>query len=119
MPHELYWLIFLLPVISFVISVLLKPFISNDSKVPGYITILAIAGSLFFSISALVDVMGAHHHVIEVPEISWVVIGNFHISVGMIMDSLTAVMADGTVSVAGVSEIHTASRRRSGRRSAS
>ena len=41
MPAQLYWLIFLLPVASFgLISVVLKPFVSNDSKSPGYLTIL-------------------------------------------------------------------------------
>jgi len=93
MPTELMWLIFLLPVISFVIiSVILKPFISSDSKLPGYITIMAIAGSLALSVWALISVMGAAGHEIAIPDISWVNIGTLHINISMIMDSLTAVM---------------------------
>jgi len=93
MPTELMWLIFLLPVASFVIvGAILRPFINNESKLPGYVTILAIAGSFALSLWALMSVMGAEHHVIEVAPINWLNIGALHISVGMIMDSLTAVM---------------------------
>jgi NADH-quinone oxidoreductase subunit L len=93
MPQELYWFIFLLPVISFgIISVLLKPFVSNNSKIPGYLTILAIAGSCALSVWALSEVIAAPHHEIEIEHIEWLVIGEFEFSVSMIMDSLTAVM---------------------------
>jgi NADH-quinone oxidoreductase subunit L len=93
MPDILYWLIFLLPVISFgIISVLLKPFVSNESKLPGYLTILCFAGSFVLSCMALNEVMNAPHHEIEVHQIEWFLIGNFNFSVSMIMDSLTAVM---------------------------
>ncbi len=93
MPDIMYWLIFLLPVISFgIIAVLLKPFVSNESKLPGYLTILCIAGSFALSCVALTEVMSAPHHEIEVHELEWLVIGNFNFSVSMIMDSLTAVM---------------------------
>ncbi len=93
MPTELMWLIFLLPVMSFVIvSSILRPFINNESKLPGYITILAIAGSFGLSVWALISVMGAAEHTIEVPAINWLSVGTLHISVNMIMDSLTAVM---------------------------
>ncbi|HXY73707.1 MAG TPA: proton-conducting transporter membrane subunit, partial [Dehalococcoidales bacterium] len=93
MPAFMYWLIFLLPVISFgIIGLLLKPFISNDSKVPGYVTVLAIAGSFILSCIALTKVLAAPEHVIEIPQIAWLTIGNFSFNVAMIMDSLTAVM---------------------------
>ena len=36
--------------------------------------------------------MGASGHELEVPEISWLVVGNLHFSVGILMDALTAVM---------------------------
>ncbi|MDD5189688.1 MAG: NADH-quinone oxidoreductase subunit L [Dehalococcoidales bacterium] len=93
MPTNLMWLIFLLPVASFVIvSALIKPFINNESKLPGYVTILAITGSFALSVWALVTVMSAEGHVIDVPAITWLNIGNLTISINMIMDSLTAVM---------------------------
>jgi NADH-quinone oxidoreductase subunit L len=93
MPDFMYWLIFLLPVISFgIIGLLLKPFISNDSKLPAYVAILAIAGSFALSCIALSEVLAAHEHVIEIAQIPWLSIGDFNFNVAMIMDSLTAVM---------------------------
>ena len=42
MPPELAWLIFLLPVASFaIIALLVRPFVKKESRVAGYITILA------------------------------------------------------------------------------
>jgi len=94
MPNQLIWLIFLLPVASFVInSLIIRPFVRKESRVAGYITIAAIAGSLALSLWALKAVMAAPHHVLEVPDITWLVIGDkLTIQVGVMMDSLTAVM---------------------------
>ena len=93
-PHQLVWLIFLLPVFSFIITGLfVRPFIKPESRVAGYITIAAIGSSLALSIWALFSVMAAPHHEIPIPDISWVVIeGGVTIHLGLIMDSLTAVM---------------------------
>ncbi len=93
MPPELAWLIFLLPVASFaIIALLVRPFVKKESRIAGYITILAVAGALGLSLWNLATVMGASGHELEVPEISWLVVGNMHFSVGVLMDSLTAVM---------------------------
>ena len=93
MPDIMYWLIFLLPVISFgIIAVFLKPFLSNESKIPGYLTILAIAGSFVLSCFALNNVMNAPDHDLEIQQLEWLVIGNFNFSISMIMDSLTSIM---------------------------
>ena len=93
MPTLLYWLILLLPVISFgLIAVVLKPFVSNNSKAPGYLAILCIGGSFVLSCMALAQVVGAPEHLVEIPQIPWLTIGAFSFSVAMIMDSLTAVM---------------------------
>ncbi|UCH42805.1 MAG: NADH-quinone oxidoreductase subunit L [Dehalococcoidales bacterium] len=94
MPTQLFWFIFLLPVISFaIITLFVKPFVRRESPLAGYITITAIAGSAVISIWTLIEVLGAPHHEIAVPSISWVAIGNvFEINLGIIMDSLTAVM---------------------------
>ena len=93
MPSELFWLIFLLPVISFVLVVgLVKPLTGKYSPVGGYITIMCIAGSAVLAIWALAEVMGAPNHEIHVPDITWLTIGDFSIKLGIIMDSLTAVM---------------------------
>jgi len=93
MSSQLYWLIFLLPVISFgVISLLVRPFIDPKSRTAGLIAITAIAGSAVLSVIALFEVIGAPHHEIDIPDITWVTIGSFTIRLGMIMDSLTAAM---------------------------
>jgi len=94
MPHQLIWLIFLLPVFSFIIiSFFIRPFVKPESKIAGHTLITALSGSLILSIWALVAVMAAPHHDIPVPDISWVVIeGGVTIHLGLIMDSLTAVM---------------------------
>ncbi len=93
MPNQVIWLIFLLPVISFVINgLLIRPFVKQESRIAGYITITAIAGSLILSIWALIEVMAAPDHVLEMTPIPWLAIGNLTINVGLMMDSLTAVM---------------------------
>jgi NADH-quinone oxidoreductase subunit L len=94
MPHQLVWLIFLLPLFSFIaISFLIRPFVKPESKVAGYVIIAALSGSLVLSIWALTAVMAAPHHELSIPDISWVVIeGGVNIHLGLMMDSLTAVM---------------------------
>ncbi|MFC2006466.1 hypothetical protein ACFLVG_05920 [Chloroflexota bacterium] len=93
MPSQAIWLIFLLPVFSFLINALLvRPFVKQESRVAGYITITAIGTSLALSIWTLSAVMGAPNHEIAVPDISWLNVGNLNIHVGLLVDSLTAVM---------------------------
>jgi len=95
MPYQVTWLIFLMPFFSFIIiSLFVRPFVSKDlSKISGYITITAIGTSLVLSLWALTTVLNAPHHVIEVPPINWVIIGNgVTIQLGIIMDALTVVM---------------------------
>jgi len=93
MPYQLIWLIFFLPLISFaVIALFIRPFISTGSKVSGYITITAISGSLILSVWALISLMGQEGYTLAVPEISWISIGDFSLKIGILMDSLTAVM---------------------------
>ena len=94
MPHQFVWLIFLLPLFSFVIiSFFIRPFVRPESRVAGKIAITAIGSSLVLSIWALFAVMAAPHHEIPIPDISWLVIGNgVTIHLGLILDSLTAVM---------------------------
>ncbi len=92
-PHQFIWLIFLLPVFSFiVISFFIRPFVRPESRVAGYITIAALFGSLGLSFWTLVSVMGASHHELSVPPINWVLIDGFSFQVGLMVDSLTAVM---------------------------
>ena len=93
-PYQVIWLIMLMPLFSFIINgIILRLFVPRESKIYGYVTILAIGLSAAFAIWALSSVMSADHHEIAVPDISWVTIGNFNFHVGLIMDPLTAVMA--------------------------
>jgi NADH-quinone oxidoreductase subunit L len=93
-PHQFVWLIFLLPLFSFIIiGLIIRPLVRPESKVAGYITIAAIGGSFVLSIWALFSVMAAPHHEIPIPDISWVVVEDgVSIHLGLIVDSLTAVM---------------------------
>jgi NADH-quinone oxidoreductase subunit L len=94
MPYQLVWLIFLLPLFSFIIiSLFLRPFLNDKPKLGGYITIVALLGSLGLSVWALMEVMATPGHLLPVPDINWVIIeGGLTIHLGLIVDSLTAVM---------------------------
>jgi len=94
MPYQAIWLIFLLPLFSFVvISFVLRPFFNHKPRLGGYTIIACLLGSLGLSIWALMSVLAAPGHELPVPDISWVVIeGGVTIHLGLMMDSLTAVM---------------------------
>jgi NADH-quinone oxidoreductase subunit L len=94
MAPGLVWLIFLLPLASFVIiSLFIRPFVKPESRVAGYITVAAIGAATVLSYWTLITVMNAPHHELEVTAIDWITIGNaFNFQVGIIVDSLTAVM---------------------------
>ncbi|MDP6501053.1 MAG: NADH-quinone oxidoreductase subunit L [Dehalococcoidales bacterium] len=93
MQSQLIWLIFLLPVFSFlIISFLIRPLVNKESRIAGYITIAAIGGSLVLSLMTLSAVMSAPDHLLDVPNISWLAIGDLNIQLGLLVDSLTAVM---------------------------
>ncbi|MBA7632846.1 NADH-quinone oxidoreductase subunit L [subsurface metagenome] len=94
MPYQLAWLIFLLPLFSFaIISLFIRPFLSHKPKLSGYITIASIFSSLILSVWALLEVLATPGHELSIPDVSWVVIeGGVTIHLGLIMDSLTAVM---------------------------
>jgi NADH-quinone oxidoreductase subunit L len=93
-PYQLIWLIMLLPLGAFIVNgLLMRPFVKRQSKIYGLITILAIGVSAALSVWALLSVMSAENHQIAVPDISWIVIGNFDFHIGLIMDQLSALMA--------------------------
>ncbi len=91
MPSGAIWAIFLVPLFSFVvISLILRPFFNHKPKLSGYVTIAAITVSLALSFWLLSDVI--KHGQLSVAPIEWVVIGSFKISLGLLVDKLTAVM---------------------------
>ncbi|MGD0857208.1 MAG: proton-conducting transporter membrane subunit, partial [Dehalococcoidia bacterium] len=93
MPTQVPWLIFLLPFLSFLcISLIVRPFFSKQHKLGGYITIGAVGISCALSLWVMGAVMAAPEHMLLIDDISWVVIGNLNIHIGVLVDSLTAVM---------------------------
>jgi len=94
MPYQLVWLISLLPFFSFaIISLFFRPFLNHKPKLGGYITIASLLGSFALSVWALIEVLAVPGHQLPVPDINWVVIeGGITIHLGLMVDSLTAVM---------------------------
>jgi NADH-quinone oxidoreductase subunit L len=91
MPGGAVWAIFLLPLFSFVvISLILRPFCNHKPQLSGYVTIAAIAISLALSFWVLSDVI--KHGQLPVAPIEWVPIGSLKISLGLLVDKLTAIM---------------------------
>ena len=89
------WAIFFLPIASFlVIGLVVRPFFNRYARVSAYLAILAIGGSLALSCWALQSVLG-HEEAIGWAAHEWVSLGGgeaFIFSVGIYMDSLTAIM---------------------------
>jgi len=94
MPYQVAWVILLLPLASFIIiSCVLRPLFKDKPQLSGYTIITALSIAVGLSVWALVSVQASPHHEIIIPDISWMVIGNqVTIHLGIMMDSLTAVM---------------------------
>ncbi len=93
MPHQVPWLIFLLPFFSLIIiSFVLRPFFNNRPKLGGYVTIGAIGISFILSLWVLAEVLAVPGHKLDIPDIQWVVIVDLSVQIGLLVDSLTAVM---------------------------
>ncbi|HIE16865.1 MAG TPA: NADH-quinone oxidoreductase subunit L, partial [Dehalococcoidia bacterium] len=93
MPHQVPWLIFLLPLISLIIiSFILRPFVYNRPKLSGYVTIGSIGIACVFSLWVLSEVLVAPGHKLDIPDIQWLVVGDLSVRIGLVVDSLTAVM---------------------------
>ena len=94
------WLIFLLPLASFlVIALVIRPFFNRYAQVAGHLTLLAVGASFVLSLWALGSVVNAGEE-IGWQAHSWLTVGNLDLTVGILMDPLTAIML---VIVAGVS----------------
>ncbi len=92
-PNQLIWWIFFLPLISFaVIALVVRPLLKPGNRISGYLAIAAIGGSLALSLWTLFSVMQQANHEIVIPAITWLSIGSLSVQIGILMDSLTAVM---------------------------
>ena len=100
-PESAAWLILFLPLISFVIIVVfIRPALGSASLLSGLLTVGAIGASLGLSIWALASVIDEPGHVIEFDSHKWLDVGVLQIKMGIMMDSLTAVML---IVVSGIS----------------
>ncbi|MDE2942066.1 MAG: NADH-quinone oxidoreductase subunit L, partial [Chloroflexota bacterium] len=94
------WAILFLPLASFlVIALVIRPFLNRYDSLSGYVTILAIGAAFVLSLMALAEVASGKGEIGWAAH-SWLVIGSLDISVGILMDPLTAIML---VVVSGVS----------------
>jgi NADH-quinone oxidoreductase subunit L len=92
-PYQYIWLIMLLPLASFVVNgLLIRPFLDRKSPVYGYITVLAVGVAAVLSVWTLASVASAATHQIPVPNLNWLIIGNFNFRLGIMVDQLSAVM---------------------------
>lgn len=101
MPHQIPWIIVLLPFLSLIIvAFILRPFFNDRPRLGGYVTITAIGISFVLSLWVLAEVISVPKHVVEITSIPWLSIGNMNFSAGLLIDSLTSIML---VVVTGVS----------------
>ena len=95
------WLIFLLPLGSFVtIAVILRPFFNRYSKLAGELTILTVALGFVLSLWTLGGVVQQVDVGAAWEAHPWLKVGDLDISLGILLDPLTAIML---VVVTGVS----------------
>ena len=99
-PEEAVWTIFFLPLAAFLlIALVVRPFFNAFREQSALITVVAIAASLALSVWALVSVIDRHGP-LAFSSYEWVTVGDLTIQVGLLVDSLTAIML---VVITGVS----------------
>ena len=86
------WLILFLPLASFVVlSLLIRPFIGSRSQLAGYISILAVGVAFVISLIAMSSTISADG-IVDLPEHTWLAVGEFDFVIGILLDPLTAIM---------------------------
>ena len=99
-PEAFIWLIFFLPLASFIINAfVVRPFLNKYSEFSAYITILGVGIAFVLSLWALGSVIDNEGPLIF-DDHSWIKVDNFEFALGILMDPLTAIML---VVVTGVS----------------
>ena len=100
-PEAASWLILFLPLISFLLIVfVVRPLFGSAAIVAGFVAVLSIGGSFVLSIWALASVIDTPGHLQDYSSHEWMDIGVLQIKMGILMDSLTAIML---IVVSGVS----------------
>ena len=83
-----------------VLGIIVRPFLNKYSVISGPIAVIAIGTSFALSLWAFVEVMiNEKHHLVSEPT-KWMSVGDFHLTIGILLDPLTAIML---VVVTGVS----------------
>ena len=100
MSETLGWLIFVLPLLAFVLTGLVfRPLVGSRTRIAAALTILSIGAAFLLSLVALQAVLQAPEHRLEFNH-AWLNVGPLTLSVGLLFDPLTAVML---IVVTGVS----------------
>ena len=95
------WLVFLLPLASFVlITALIRPFFNRFAVAAAWITVVSIALAFALSVALFVEVAQNGGRQIGWTAHQWLIVAEFDLRVGIFMDALTAVML---IVVTGVS----------------
>ena len=99
--EQLVWAIFFIPLASFcVLALLVRPFLNSYSYISGPVAVVSIGIAFILSLLTFFEVAtNSNHNLVSEPN-SWLEIGDFHFTVVILMDPLTAVML---VVVTGVS----------------
>ena len=101
MSESLIWSIFFVPLAAFVVlGIIVRPFLNKYSVISGPIAVIAIGTSFALSLWAFVEVMINKKHDLTSEPTNWMSIGDFHLTIGILLDPLTAIML---VVVTGVS----------------
>ncbi len=89
----LVWLIFFLPLGAFAINVLvIRPFLGSTSRLAWIVTVGAMTAAIVLSAYEFIQVRDAVEHQIQFASHEWLQIGNFHVEIGLKLDSLTSIM---------------------------
>ena len=95
------WLVFFLPMASFLmIALVIRPFFNRFAAVAGHITVASIFAAFALAVILLTEVARNDGNSIGWATHQWLIAGDLEIRVGIVMDSLTAIML---VIVTGVS----------------
>ena len=90
-PETGIWLIFFLPVMAFsAIALLVRPILGGQSRLSSLILVSALSGSFVLSLWTLRCVI--QEGPLIFPDHLWMTLGTLEFKVGMVVDSLTAIM---------------------------
>jgi len=93
MSESLIWSIFFVPLTAFVIlGLIVRPFFNKYSVISGPLAIIAIGTSFVLSLCAFWEVMINENHNLTSDPTKWMSLGNFDLTIGILLDPLTAIM---------------------------